>query len=51
MINKKVMTAILDVKLTNLVMEFKEFGCTVLKEKQEDGRWSICVSFSEDSCE
>lgn len=48
MVDKNLMTDMLEIKLARLVLEFKELGCTMLKEKQDNGRWTVSVSTSED---
>jgi len=47
----KIFTNISDSKLAGLVMEFREYGCTVTREKQAVGDWTVRVSFSEDKIE
>lgn len=47
MVNKQVMNDILEIKLARIVMEFRDLGCTVTKEKQQNGAWTVSVSISE----
>jgi hypothetical protein len=49
MVNKNTMTDVLEIKLARIVMEFKELGCLVTKDKQLDGSWTVSLSVSEDN--
>jgi len=47
MVNRKVMADLLDIKLDKIVLELKELGCNVTREKLENGRWIVSTNFSE----